>query len=238
MGNKLKELWRRLKLIDWLGAAFSILKAAKKKKLEVDPKHIVIKPRILSDENMLRGVAVIKTVVAFIPPAAVASPILGLGEIGFKIWKRFALSQEYDQLEFPPMDPNMLRLSIEMDTELSKHYGELTQRHNWNEEAISKLEEVYNDFNYLTNFEMLKAKYPHIDTGYITEAAERNKQNMQKSLDKIEQVMIEVSHSPEIESKIREAFNYMRELFPALNDWSLANSEGFNEVIDIVDTIM
>ncbi len=62
--NKIKRIlaliWRRLKLVDWIGAALAILKAAKKEDLHIDPKYIVIKPRILSDENYLRGVSLLR----------------------------------------------------------------------------------------------------------------------------------------------------------------------------------
>ncbi len=118
-------------MVDWVGVTLAILKAAKKEDMKVDPKYIVVKPRILSDENYLRGVSMLRGVLTFIPPAAIAAPILGLGAAGFKIWKRIALNADYDQLEYPPVDPNMLRLSIEMDAELKKHYGHLILEPNW-----------------------------------------------------------------------------------------------------------
>jgi len=232
-----KELYRRLKLIDWISAALSILKAAKKEDMKVDPKYIVVRPRVLSDENYLRGVSVLRGVLTLIPPAAIAAPILGLGSMGFKIWKRIALGQEYDALLFPPVDPNMLRLSIAMDKELNKHYGQLTADQNWSDETISELEAVYNDFQFLTNGPMLQAKYPHIDAGYINQRVAINQHRLQMNLSAIEQGLIAVSHKPEIEHNIRHAFEFMKELFPAMNDWSLFNSEGFDDVLEIIDTI-
>jgi len=224
-------------LIDWISAALSILKAAKKEDMRVDPKYIVVKPRILSDENYLRGVSVLRGVLTLIPPAAIAAPILGLGSMGFKIWKRIALGQEYDALQFPPVDPNMLRLSIAMDKELNKHYGQLIADHNWNAEAISELEAIYNDFQFLTDGPMLRAKYPHIDEDYIKQRVVINQHRMQMNLSAIEQGLIAVSHKPEIEHNIRNAFELLKDVFPAMNDWALFNSEGFDDVLEIIDTI-
>ena len=79
----LTNVWRKLRLVDWIGAVLSILKAAKKEDTGIDKKYIVIKPRILSDDNLLRGVAALKAVLAFIPPASLAVPVLSLGEVGF-----------------------------------------------------------------------------------------------------------------------------------------------------------
>lgn len=241
MSNKIKQfftkLYRRLKLIDWISAAFSILKASRKEDMRVDPKYIVVKPRILSDENYLRGVSMLRGVLTLIPPAAIAAPILGLGAMGFKIWKRIALGQEYDALQFPPVDPNMLRLSIVMDQELNKHYGQLIADQNWNDKTISELEAIYNDFQFLTNGPMLQSKYPYIDEGYIKQRTIINQQNLQMNLSALEQGLIAVSHKPEIEYNIRNAFKLLKDIFPAMNDWSLFNSEGFNDVLEILDTI-
>lgn len=224
-------------MVDYIGAALAILKASKKEKLPIDDRYVVIKPRFLSDENMLRGAAGLRAVLAFIPPAAAGATVLGLGETGFKIWKHIALSKEYDQLEFPPIDPNMLRLAIQIDPELNKHYGEWALDHNWDEEAISQLEKVYNDFSFITNFEMLRAKYPHVDEDYIKTRAAKAQQDLQTNLETIEQSLIKVSHSPEIKHNVKQAFEFIKELFPDMNDWALFNSEGFDEVIEIIDAI-
>lgn len=224
-------------MVNWLSAALSILSAAKKEDMKVDPKYIVIKPRILSDDNYLRGVSILRSVLVLIPPAAIAAPILGLGSVGFKIWKRIALNTEYDSLQYPPVDPNMLRLSIELDTELKRHYGQLILEHNWNHEAVAELEEVYNDFQFITDFEMLRAKYPHVDKEYIRDRASINKHNLQANLTVIEQGLIKVSQNPEIDHNIREAFELLKELFPAMNDWALFNSKGFNSLLDTLDTV-
>jgi len=224
-------------LVNWLGAALSILKAAKKTDLGVDKKYIVVRPRILSDENYLRGVSVLRGVLTLIPPAAIASPILGLGAIGFKIWKRIALNTEYDRLEYPPVDPNMLRLSIAMDTELKKHYGHLILEQNWDLEAVAELEKVYNDFQFITDNQMLRAKYPHISDEYIIQRALINRHNLQTKLTQIEQGLLQVSQKPEIDHDIRKAFEILKDLFPAMNDWSLFNSEGFDDILEILDTI-
>lgn len=224
-------------MIDWVAAAFAILKATKKDDLRVDEKYIVIRPRMLSDDNYLRGVSVLRGVLSLIPPAAIAAPILGLGAIGFNIWKRIALNKEYDRLEYPPVDPNMLRLSIEMEPELKKHYGNLILEHNWDMEAISELEKVYNDFQFITDGKMLQAKYPHVADDYIMSRTLINKHNLQEKLAQIEQGLLKVSHKPEINHNIREAFDTIKELFPVMNDWALFNSEGLDDVIEVLDTI-
>ncbi len=236
----LSSIWRRLKLIDWIGAVFAIIKAAKKETLDVDEKYIVIKPRILSDENYLRGVSALKVALTFVPfpGAQIAGPVLALGEVGFKLWKRISLSREYDQLEFPPVDPNMLRFFVQLDPELAKHYGHLTTPENWGEDAMQELEPVFNDLSFLTNFEMLRAKYPHFDHDYLKDRAAENLATLQTSLDAIEQALLQVSQSPETNANIRGAFESLKGLFPAMNDWALFNSEGFDEVIDIIDTIL
>lgn len=224
-------------MVDWLGVTLAILKAAKKKDMQVDPKYIIVKPRILSDENYLRGVSVLRGVLTLIPPAAIAAPILGLGAMGFKIWKRIALNTEYDALQYPPVDPNMLRLSIAMDAELKKHYGHLILDDNWDMEVVAELEAVYNDFQFITDGQILQAKYPHISDQYIIDRALYNKHNLQMKLTQIEQGLIQVSSSPEIEHNIREAFGFIKEIFPAMNDWALFNSEGFDDILEILDTL-
>lgn len=235
---KLKSIWRRIRLVDWAGAVLAILKASKKKDLKVDAKYIVIKPRILSDDNLLRGVAALKAVVAFIPPAAVAAPILGLGEMGFNLWKRISLSQEYDRIKFPPIDPNVLRLSVEFDEELGKHYRELLTDENWNEENIARLEKIFNDFSFITDWEMLRAKYPHIDENYIKTRCRHNESILHAKLSVIEQEIQKVSHSPEIDHNVQKALESLKELFPAMRNWALFNSEGFDELIQIIDTVV
>jgi hypothetical protein len=224
-------------MLDWIGIAFAVLKAAKKKDLKVDPKYIVIKPRILSDQNLLRGVAGLRAALTLIPPAAMAAPALTLGEMGFKIWKRIALAKDYDQIQFPPIDPNRLRFSIEMDPELSKHYGYLTLEENWDQDALAELEIVYNDFQFITDFELLRAKYPDIEEQYIRNRAAVNLHFLQTRLSDMEQSILQVSHKAEIDHNIRNAFDALRQLFPAMNDWALFNSKGFDDVLEILDTI-
>ncbi len=236
----LSSIWRRLKLIQWTSAVLAILKAAKKETLEVDEKYLIIKPRILSDDNYLRGMSALKAVLTFVPFPGVqlASPVLALGTVGFKLWKRMSLSREYDQLEFPPVDPNMLRFFFQLDPELAKHYGGLTSPKKWGHEAIQELEPIFNDLSFLTNFEMLRAKYPHFDFDYLRGRAEKNLAALRKNLDIIEQALLQVSQTPETNANIRGAFESLKELFPVMNDWALFSSEGFDEVIEIIDTIL
>jgi hypothetical protein len=236
----LSSIWRKLKLIEWISAVLAIIKAAKKEDLKVEEKYVVIKPRILSDENYLRGVSALKVILTFLPfpGVQIAGPILALGEVGFKLWKRISLSREYEQLEYPPMDPNMLRFFFQLDPELAKHYGSLTSPQNWGTGAIQELEPIFNDLSFLTNFEMLRAKYPHLDHAYLKQRASENLAMLRENLDSIEQALIQVSQSPETDANIRGAFESLKGVFPAMNDWALFNSEGFDEVIDIIDTIL
>jgi hypothetical protein len=103
---------------------------------------------------------------------------------------------------------------------------------------MRELEPVFNDLSFLTNFEMLRAKYPHFDHGYLKARASENLATLQTNLDAIEQALLQVSQSPETNANIRGAFESLKGLFPVMNDWALFNSEGFDDVIDIIDTIL
>lgn len=223
--------------VDWSGVILAILRVIKKEKHKVDPKYIVIKPRTLSDDNILKGVAALRAVLAFVPPAAIAVPILSLGEMGFQIWKRISLARDYDQIKFPPIDPNVMRLQFEMDEEMSKHYGYLCAENNWTTETISELEKIYNDFSYITSLEMLQGKYPQVDEEYLRTRCSRNRDILQANLHVIEQEIQKVSHRPEIKANLAEGLDALKTLFPAMRDWSLFNSDGFNEILEIVDTV-
>jgi hypothetical protein len=237
VGNFAKSIWRRLMFVDWSGVILAILRVIKKEKHKVDPKYIVIKPRTLSDDNILKGVAALRAVLAFVPPAAIAVPILSLGEMGFQIWKRISLARDYDQIKFPPIDPNVMRLQFEMDEEMSKHYGYLCAENNWTTETISELEKIYNDFSYITSLEMLQGKYPQVDEEYLRTRCSRNRDILQANLHVIEQEIQKVSHRPEIKANLAEGLDALKTLFPAMRDWSLFNSDGFNEILEIVDTV-
>lgn len=230
-------LWSRILLVDWSGLILAVLKAVKKEDQKIDPKYIAIKPRVLSDHNMLRGVSALRAVLAFIPPAAIAAPALGLGEMGFKIWKRIALAGEYDSILFPPVDPNVMRMQVQLDEELNKHYGQLVLSHNWDADAIEEVEKVYNDFSFITSQELLQAKYPHVDLEYIKSCCSRNRKLLDENLYEIEQEIIRASHKPEVDTNLRDALEALKKLFPAMLDWALFNSEGFDDVLEILDTV-
>jgi hypothetical protein len=85
---------------------------------------------------------------------------------------------------------------------------------------------------------MLRAKYPHLDHKYLKARAEENLVTLQANLDVIEQALLQVSQSPETNANIRGAFESLKGMFPAMNDWALFNSEGFDDVIGIIDTIL
>lgn len=225
-------------LIDWSGAILAILKAVRKEDHKIDPKYIVIKPRILSDDNILRGVSALKAVLTFVPPAAIAVPILSLGEVGFNIWKRISLAREYDDIKFPPIDPNVMRLQIQLDEELNKHYRFLCDESNWNDETIAELEKVFNDFSFITSLELLQAKYPHVDGEYIKNRCVRNREILQANLYEIEQEIKKVSQRPEVQGNLHAALEALKQLFPAMRDWALFNSEGFDEIVEIIDLVI
>ena len=84
---------------------------------------------------------------------------------------------------------------------------------------------------------MLRAKYPHVSGEYLSIRTTINKHNLQQNLSAIEQGLLQVSHKPEINHDIRDAFESLRKIFPAMQDWSLFNSNGFNDVLDIIDTV-
>lgn len=225
-------------MVDWAGAILAILRTVKREELKVDPKYIAIKPRVLSDDNILRGVSALRAVLAFIPPAAIGASVLSLGEMGFQIWKRIALNQSWDELQFPPMDPNIMRLSVELDPVLKKHFGHLIMQHNWDAAAISELEKSYNDFSFITSLELLQAKYPEIDAEYLKARALRNKDLLQTSIYAIEQSLVSVKQQAEVEANLQEALEALKTLVPAMRDWALFNSEGFNEIVDILDVVL
>lgn len=225
-------------MVNWIGAILAVLKAARKEDSKVDAKYIVIKPRLLSDDNLLRGVAALKAVLTFVPPATIAVPVLSLGEVGFSLWKRISLARDYDQIKFPPVDPNVMRLLVQLDEELKKHYGELVLEQNWNEETIGELEKVYNDFSFITSFELLQAKYPHVDEDYIKARCANNRKVLQANLHLIEQEIQKVSHRPEIDTNVRGALEAVKTLFPAMRDWALFNSDGFDELVELIDTVV
>lgn len=225
-------------VVDWSGSVLSILRALRKEDYHVDPKYIAIKPRALSDDNIFRGVAALRAVLGVIPATALAAPVLSLGEMGFNLWKHVSLSKEYAQIKFPPIDPNVMRLQIRLDEELSKHYGHLTAEHNWDNKTIAELEKIFNDFSYITDLELLRAKYPHVDKEYLRNRCMRNKDLLQTNLSHIEQEIQKVSHQPEIRHNIRQALEALKNLFPAMRDWALFNSEGFQEIVEIIDTVV
>jgi len=242
MWNKIKtffyNIWRCLLIIEWLGLVLAIIKSVKDENQGISPKYITIKPKVLSDDNMLRGLAALRTALAFIPATAIAAPVMLLGEVGFNIWKRIALSGEYDSLLYPPVDPNVIRAKFEFDEELNKYYGHLITPEQWGPDSVSNLESVYNDFSFITDSELLKAKYPEITASYTEEVAAQNKELLDQSLLEIEQQIVELSQKAIGETHVRDAIEALKVVFPALSNWALFNSEGFNEVLELIDTVI
>lgn len=224
--------------VDWSSLVLSILKAFNTKDLEISPKYIAVKPRALSDQRLLRGAAILRSILAFVPAGSVAASVLSLGDMGFRIWKYLALRGDYDSLLFPPLDPNIVLLSIREDPELSKHYGHLTGVQNRDPETIAELEKIYTDFRFITNPELLQAKYPHVSPEYIQAVTSRNRHILNTTLEQLESEIRKISYPPEIEANLEEAIAALKELFPAMRDWALFNSEGFNEVVQLLDVIV
>lgn len=238
--NYVRLFWGKLLMVDWSAIILTIIKSIKTEDRKVDEKYIIIKPKILSDANYLKGISVLKAAVSFIPAPgiALAAPLLSLGTAGLNIWKRFQLSADFDQLKIPLVNPNTLYLHFSLDSELKNSYSNLLKPENWNESSIEKLERIYNDLNYITESVLLISKYPNLKREYLEKRALENKQSLQKTLMILEQELIKVAPDSKTEQNVREAFESLKIIFPVLNDWSLFNSEGFNEVIDIIDTIV
>lgn len=225
-------------MVDWAVFITATYKAIKKEDLQIDPKYIVVKPRALSDHNLLRCVNALRAVLSVIPATALGAPILSLGEMGFNIFKHLALQAEFSQLKFPPMDPNTLRVSIQIDRELSKHFGNLVAPHNWDAAALEELEPIYNDFSFITDWELLQAKYPQVSESYIKARAAQNLDYLQIALFKIEQEIIKHSDTPEVKHNLKDALDALKQLFPAMRDWALFNSEGFNDILELIDVAL
>ena len=224
--------------VDWSALVFGIIRASKSDWRRLNPKYVVVKPKVLSEDNIWRGVGALRAVLAFVPSAALAIPVLSLGEMGFNIWKRVALARDYDQIKFPPIDPNTMRVSMWIDPEMKKRYGYLLLEHNWNEETIAELEKVYNDFSFMTDPELLRAKYPEFDFEYIQARCRRNRDILRVNLDQIEQEIQKVSRNPETRMNVADAVEALRNLFPAMRDWALFNSEGFKELVEVIDIVI
>ena len=230
-----KKIWEKILLVDWSTFLTAIYKAVKPEDRKVDPKYIVVKPHILSDASVLRGVSVLRAVLTLIPATSLAAPILSLGEIGFNIFKHVALKEELSQLKFTPIDPNIVRFTLQNDLELKKHYGPLADPLNSDPSAVHKMEMIYNDFSFMTNAELLQAKYPEVSMEYIEERCSRNRELLQESLAVIEQEILKVSQRPEIQHNIQGALDALKTLFPAMRDWALFNSATFNQLIYLID---
>ena len=99
------------------------------------------------------------------------------------------------------------------------------------------MESVYNDLSFITNIELMQGKYPHIDGEYLKIKCSTNRDILQANLYVIEQEIKKVSHKPEVQANLAEGLESLKVLFPAMRDWSLFNSEGFNEILEIIDTV-
>lgn len=230
MQEFLSKLLRRLRLVDWYSVASSLLKTLKKDEPEVDPKYLAIKPKVLSDANMLRGLAALRTVLAFIPPAHLAADVLTLGDTGFKIWKALALRKEYDHLEFPPVGYNTALFSIRNNQVLKSCFPDLSDK--------DFLFSIYNDFSFITDPQVLGIKYPQVPGDYVAQVCSKNLSLLGVSIEGIEQKIISYGQAPEVDANLREALEALKGIFPALRDWSLLSSEKFDEVLDIIDAIV
>lgn len=235
LGRFLKSVWEKIRLVDWSVFLTATYKAIKKEDLRIDPKYIVIKPRALSDHNLLRCVNALRAVLSVIPATAIGAPILSLGEMGFNIFKHISLQAEFSQLKFPPIDPNTLRVSIQIDPELNKHFGYMIAPHNWNSATLRELEPIYNDFSFITSWELLQAKYPQVSESYVKARAAQNLDYLQTALYQIEQEIVKHSHVPEVQHNLKDALEALKQLFPVMRDWALFNSEGFNEILELID---
>lgn len=233
----IKEAWRKVIAVDWSTIILGVAGILKKSTPDVDERYLVIKPHILSDDNIMKAASAIRMIVSFVPHPAtlIAGPLMGLGITGFSLWKKMAASQVYDVLEVPPADPNIIRMFFSFTPEVREHYEELAAGPNISFENLAVLEKVYNDFHFITEADILKEKYPNIDVAFLQKTAERNLRIMQKRISVMEQKVIQFSNSAESDANVREAFTLIKKVFPALNSWALFNSKSFDKIIDTID---
>ena len=219
-------------MVDWTTALLSIMKTIKKEPVEIDPQYLAIKPAFFSDHNQLRALAALRVVLRVIPPTQVLSSVLGLGETGFQIWKAIALRKDYKALTFPPIGLNTLIFLVESDAALHAHFGHLIK------ENLPKLKEVHNDFSFITEEALLRFKYPDMPLSYIQACCERNLTLLGKNLYKIEQVLESHKNTPEVDANLREAMEAIKNIFPSMRNWALLNSKTFDQVLEVLDTLV
>lgn len=219
--------------IDWSTVVLSLLKTMKKDAVEINPEHLVIKPRLFDDDNQLKALAALRTVLAFIPSIQLASSVLGLGETGFKIWKAIALRKDYSYLTLPVLGVNSLSFIVENDPVLAENFSYLIEEKHW-----AELQRIYEDFSFITESTILREKYPKVPITYIEERVRINQALLGKSLDKIEQEILKKKSVPEIDANLRGALEALKEIFPSMRNWALVSSERFDEVVEIIDTLV
>lgn len=226
-----------VKSVDWSSIVVGVATAIKGSPSKTADGYMIIKPAILSDANILTAVSILRLVLSAIPVpgVALASPLLGLGTVGFDLWKRMAFSKAYDQLKIPPVDPNILKVFFLTTPALKAAYIDMLTIAEVSEENIEKLEKVYNDISFITNADFLVAKYPNIDAGFLRARAKRNLTVMQINIEQIEQAVLQKSNTPETHADAKKAFGLVKELFPAMSDWSLLKSDGFKNIVSIID---
>jgi len=226
--------------VDWSSIVTGVANAIRGNPLKVDPQYMVIKPAILSDTNVSRVVTLVRTVLSFIPNpvGTIAGPLIGLGQVGFNIWKHIAFSSQYDELSIPPADPNIVRVFFMSNPVLAALYGAKAADPNLNEVGLEDLEAVYNDLTFMTDSGLLKAKYPLINEVYLQEQASANLVILNNNLTAIQQGLIKVSNSPETQIDVGTAFNVLLDVFPAMNNWSMFSSDGSREVLALISAVI
>lgn len=225
----LRPLLNLLKSISWLGILETISNSLKSKEKNTSITYREIRPALLNDANLIGSVRLIRKLFTFIPGLSSVAPVLALGEVGAQVWKRLALTKQFDQLTILPIDPLIAKVFLDMTPETSSAFPDASE---------DLACQIYSDLQYITDAKILSAKYPQLPVDFLTHKAEENLQTLKESLDILEKQIIKIGHHPEVDIQIRTAFDAIRQLFPALQSWALLNSIAFDQVISILDAIV
>lgn len=219
-------------MIDWTKITLTLLQLAKKKEKIIDPNLLEIKPKVLSDANLLTGLAALKAVLSFIPATTLASHALSLGDVGFKVWKRLALQEGYDFFNIQPVGRATILFKLKYNEDLSPYFSELVEKGDWQKCAI-----VFDDFTFCTDPLILHYKYPQVSLTCIEKICQQNKKLLGVKLQDIKQVIKTQRNIAEVDHNFEEAIEALENIFPAMKNWAIIQSDSFDEIVEIIDTI-
>lgn len=217
-------------MVDWLKVALTLFRLTKKEEPVIAPEHIEVEQRTFSDENLLKGLGALRTVLSFIPPAQIVPAALTLGEVGFKVWKMVALRKEYEVFAVPPMGLNTLSYRLTSDPVLNEHFGHLVEKNDW-----GTAKQVVHDFMYSTDADLLQEKYPQLEREYLENICHKNQAILGNGLELLERQLVKHRHIPEVDQNLAEAVEALKVVFPKLRNTALLKSGGFDQVVEILD---